>query len=381
MIDYWAALELIGNNALNLSLENIKVSDALNRVLGSDLYAPIDLPSFDNSAVDGFALGSLKSLRMPLVGEVFAKSQKRSQIAKNQSLKIMTGAPVPFGTKAVIMKEEVEVFGEEILLKRLPGLHENIRFMGSDIKKHDLLLKAGALINPQRLGLMLGAGFDEIPVFVQPKVKIIATGDELVEPPKPLEHGQVYHMGPMIKALLSPYTKDVVCEIVPDQKDLIKKAVEKNLKADMILLTGGISLGERDLVKPALEALGVDEIFHKGEWRPGKPLYFGKKGPTLIFGLPGNPVSAFTCFHIFVSHLLKASFKQQHLPNTAILLNDFKKPGMTFFAHGQVLSDGLSIGEQGSHRIFALSRANALCLLPKSCTIVKAGESVKYYPI
>jgi molybdopterin molybdotransferase len=259
----------------------------------------------------------------------------------------------------------------------------NIRFKGEDIKSGVLLLKKSDLVKPQTIGLLCALGIEKIKVYKMPSVKIIATGDELVEPGQSLKFGQVYHlMGPMLKAQSQKLgILQLDYELVGDDQEAIRRALSTSFDRDIILVTGGISLGEYDLVKPALLSLGVKEVFHTGFWRPGKPLFFGIKDKTRIFALPGNPVSAFTCFHIFVKALIYKSLGKIYKPKSAILLNDFIKPaGFTFFAPARI-KQGLTILQAGSHRIFGLNNANGLSILPKECVIVKAHELVKYYPI
>lgn len=384
MIDFEDAQNLLSEHALKLAVEQKSTYEALGMTLASDIFAPLDLPPFDCSSVDGFALKISDRKNYHLRGSIRAVSQDPFQIT-TEAVRIMTGAPVPQGADAVIMKEEVELLKDEIVFRRTPEKNENIRFKGEDIKIGTLALKKGDVIKPKTLGLMLALGLDKIDVFTPPKIRIIATGDELVDPPKILKHGEVYHlMGPMLKAQTLGFgLLDVQYERVGDDEQAILNALKKALdKADIILLSGGISKGEFDLVKPALNRLDVKEVFHGGSWRPGKPLYFGLKNSTRIFGLPGNPVSAFSCTRIFVKTLIDASFNHINEAKQAILLNDFKKkPGVTQFLQARV-QDGLFVmDKQGSHHIFALSKANALCLAPKECAIVKAGELVKYYPI
>lgn len=383
MIDFNEAQEIILAHALDLGSQKISVADALGKNLATDIFSPINLPPFNNSAVDGFAVKMAATMTRKISHEVRAVAQEQMPELK-EACRIMTGAPIPLGTEAVIMKEDVDVIDSIAHLKRRPFFNENIRFLGEDIKKGELALSLDTRLNPQRLALLLALGISEIDVKTLPKIKIIVTGDELVDPPKPLRFGEVYHlMGPMFLALVKGLGIDASFERVGDDQKAIEHAIIRALDADIILLTGGISMGEHDLVKPALKTLSVQEIFHKGAWRPGKPLFFGRKEKTLIFALPGNPVSAFTCFHVFIRPLIARSLGQDYLPKSSILLKDFeKKPGMTNFIMGVEEENGLHLFDiQGSHRIYGLSKASALIIAPSASAIVKAKESVKYYPI
>ncbi len=387
MITFDEAMMLIHKEQPQASVIRQNTQNALGFVLAQDLFAPIHIPPFDNSAVDGFAVDSTSAgPSFSLQACTRAVGQEKLYLQPNHTIKIMTGAPIPEGADAVIMKEQAGEENGRLRFSERPERGQNLRYAGEDIKTGELFLRAGSLVTPQALGLLLGLGIAEIPVFRKPRVKIICTGDELVTAPEKLNFGEQYFLlGPMLKAQCQAlYIHDVTYELIADDQHLTTKTVKNALDADLVLITGGISMGEYDFVHRALTENGVNEIFYKGFWRPGKPLFFGKKNQTYVFALPGNPVSAFVCFHIFVRTLL-AQMGAALPPEkkSGVLVNEFsKKPDFTFFARAQVNDQQVRIlPGQGSHQIFNLAQANALCQIDAKKTMVNPGDEVFFYDI
>lgn len=391
MIDYKTALSLIKNNHLTLPEIELLSVEALGFYLATDIYAPIDLPNFKNSAVDGFAVRAKEisvNKNLKLTQTIRAEVQKPYVLPEGSCAAIMTGAPIPDGADSVIMKEYAEIKNGEVLFHVKAKINEHIRFAGEDIKKGSLVAKKGTKVSPELLGLLLSLGISRVKIIKKPRVKIIATGDELVMAPEPLGFGQVYFsVGPMLKAQCQQLgLVDIEIDRVPDEKEALIQAFRNALDSDLILFSGGMSKGDRDLVIPVLTHEEVVPIFYQGCWRPGKPLYFGKKGAARIFGLPGNPVAAFVCFRVFVEALLDASFfaHQARDFRVAKLSHDFQKnKETTVFARAFVnRQHELSLLDaQGSHQIGALSTANALCLLKAQQDVFKAGEEIEYFAI
>lgn len=384
MISYPQALSLIHDHPLNLHKEVRPCLDALGQRLAADIVAPINLPPFATSAVDGFALGdgSLSDALM-IQGEVKAGSQESIAIKYGHAVRIMTGAPLPHGTHAVVMKEHVREERGLLRLNTTPQRHDNIRWQGEDIEQGERVAQQGDVVTPSLIGALHALGIKNIEVYKPPALSIVSTGDELVDAGQDLKPGQVYYlMGPMLKAQASMMgITDTTYTRVQDRLDDIRGAIKNALEKDVVLITGGMSKGEYDLVRPALYDLGVEEIFYEGLWRPGKPLWFGKLGDKKIFGLPGNPVAACVCFHVFVRPLLvgiKATLQR------GVMKEDYqKKQGFTFFARAFVdESHEVSIVKgQGSHQIVSLSRANALAVIPEDISLIRAGELVWYYSL
>jgi molybdopterin molybdotransferase len=389
MVSFDEAIQLIRSQQIPLGHYKLPLAQAQGLRLAQDIFASVDLPLFDNSAVDGYAIDSKSNAAsLPIALQIFAVGQEKLVLKPSTAALITTGAPMPEGADAVIMKEEVIKKDQHIYFNRAVKSLDHVRRQGEDIKKNTLVAKQGSEVTPQLIGVLAALGLSEIPIFRPPKIAIIATGDELVLPGLFLKWGQVYYlMGPMLKAqCFSLKINDVVDVQVSDDETAILQAIHEAAQADVILLTGGMSLGDRDLVIKVLQKIGVLEIFYRGAFRPGHPLFFGRKDQIYFFGLPGNPVAAFVGFHVFVRALIMNAMKAPNIlpTKTAILKNDFNKPpGFTFFARAIVNDNNemTILPGQGSHQIFNLSLANALALIPAQRGLVKADEPIHYFPI
>jgi molybdopterin molybdotransferase len=388
LIEFEHAISLLEQNQLAQKSELIDTVDASGRYLAEAIFSPIDLPPMTNSAVDGYALSTTHLLSltdgMLIAQHLRAQGQKPAHLPSGATMKIMTGAPLPLGADAVVMQEHVHLEGDRVYLRAAPRAGENVRLQGEDILKGKPVAAANRLVTPELMGLCLGLGLKQILVHRKPRVCVISSGDELVWPGQELLHGQAYFLvGPMLKALAQESGFEVMeTKLVEDSAQAIKHAID-NSTADVFFITGGMSKGDYDFSKAALEQCGVQEIFHCGRWRPGKPLYFGRRLQQFFFGLPGNPVAALVGFKIFIQSWHKKSLNIGYLTDlpTAILRDDFKKPaGFTFFARAQVGADGTAVilPGQGSHQLYTLSQANALCWLMPEPAVVKAGEKVRY---
>jgi molybdopterin molybdotransferase len=389
MISFDEACKCIAREVTEAKSYEIPLAESFGKVLARDVIAPLDLPPFDNSAVDGFAIMSCAlqhEKHLALGAVVRAQGQREVRHDPLTAMKIMTGAPMPLGADTVAMIEDVVQERDRVIFTKSHAPKENIRFRGEDIRAGDVCARAGKRIDAQTIALCAGLGLTAVPVFLSPEIKLIATGDELVRPGRDLQFGQVYFL---MDAMLSAQCarigiSDIDCALVADDASAIAHALDQAFDADIVLMTGGMSKGDYDCARIALKDRGVREIFYQGAWRPGKPLYFGRRGSTLVFGLPGNPVAAFVMFRTFVEHAIGLAMKAGEGASlrTAIARNDMsKKPGLTFFARAKVSDDnGLQfLPGQGSHQLFSLSEANALAVLPEGKAIVKAGEVVHYY--
>lgn len=384
------AIALIKAHALVPEHVNLATNKALGFYLAQDIFAGLDLPPFDNAAVDGYAV-CVEHIRphqsSPVGHTIRALGQAPYFLEAQHCAKIMTGAPIPNNADAVIMKEDAHIQESFVSFSRVPFAGAHIRKRGEDVKKGQLVASRGQLINAQLIGALLALGIAEVRVYKKPRVIIICTGDELIEPPQKLKHGEVYFLvGAMLKAQAQALgIEDVQVIRVGDSEDLISSNLKQACDADLVLITGGMSKGDYDFVRPALARIGVLEIFYQGSWRPGKPLYFGRLNNTCFFGLPGNPVACFVGFRIFVQAWLGALFNSRDYEElrSATLINEFTKPrDFTFFARAQVQDQKIKIlSGQGSHEIFSLSQANALCYLPAGVSELKSGSLVEYWGI
>lgn len=390
MISFHEAQNLIEAHALMPQQKHVPCIDALGLVLAQDVCAPVDLPPFTNSAVDGFVLNTeylQKSKILPVAQEIRAQGQVPTHLMPHYAMRIMTGAPIPIGADAVVMKEDVVLHDDTIVVNAQVNKNNYLRMQGEDITKGSIAAQKGQIVTPALIGLFHALGLSRIFVFNPPSVGIVCTGDELVEAGHTLKLGEVYHlMGPMLKALcLDLHLTDISITTVKDEKKSIIKALEQALVHDVVLITGGMSKGEYDLVRPALCDLSIKEIFYQGAFRPGKPLYFGCLNKTRVFGLPGNPVAAFVMFLVFVRPLIQRVMGQKSLElKQGLLTHDYeKKTDFTLFARAKMDSKNYItlMPGQGSHQLFTLSKADALAVLPEGKELIKRGEPVSIFPL
>lgn len=374
--------------------EQQPLPEALGRVLASDIASPLAVPPFDNSAMDGYAvrLADLAS-GTPLImaGKAFAGQPYHGEWPAGHCVRIMTGAPVPAGTDAVVMQEETQADGDRITFLAQPEPGQNIRRAGSDIGKGDCVLPAGTRLTPREMPLLASLGVATVTVRRPLKVAIFSTGDELKPVGTPLAHGDIYDSNRYgVRAMLARMGCDCLdLGIIPDDPAQLRAAfIRADEEADVLITTGGVSVGEADFTKQLLDELG--EIgFWKLAIKPGKPFAFGRLPRAWFFGLPGNPVSAMVTFDQLVQPAL-AKLAGQHferpLQLQAIAAEPLKKsPGRLDFQRG-VMSQGpnglevRSTGSQDSAVFSSLSRANCYIVLERERGRVAAGETVTVEP-
>lgn len=280
--------------------ETVPLAEALGRVLARELRSPVAVPAHDNSAMDGYAVrtGDLANRRQLPVSQYIPAGMAPQPLAAGSAARIFTGAPIPAGADAVVMQEQCEAADGQVLLPErvLPG--QNIRRAGDDIRRGDLVLPAGLRLGPQALGLAASVGAAELEVRRRLRIALLATGNELAPPGQPLAPGQIYDSnGPMAAALLTRLGYDVIGPgRLPDDLQATRSALAQVAEqADAVITLGGVSVGEEDHVKPAVEALGALDLWRVAI-KPGKPFAFGRIGTTPFLGLPGNPVSVFITF-------------------------------------------------------------------------------------
>ncbi|WP_282960461.1 molybdopterin molybdotransferase MoeA [Aeromonas popoffii] len=374
--------------------EQVPLPHALGRVLAADIASPLSVPPFDNAAMDGYAV-RLADLATgtPLImaGKAFAGQPYQGEWPAGHCVRIMTGAPVPEGTDAVVMQEETRADGDKIafLVPPIPG--QNIRRRGEDIREGASVLSSGTRLTPRELPLLASLGIATMPVRRPLRVAIFSTGDELKPVGTPLAHGDIYDSNRYgVKAMLAR----LGCEcldlgIIPDDPAQLRAAFQQaDREADALITTGGVSVGEADFTKQLLEELG--EIgFWKLAIKPGKPFAFGRLPNAWFFGLPGNPVSAMVTFDQLVQPALAKLAGQQFerpLQLQAIASEPLKKaPGRLDFQRGilRLGPDGLEVrstGSQDSAVFSSLSRANCYIILERERGRVAAGETVTVEP-
>lgn len=374
--------------------EQLPLPEALGRVLASDIASPLAVPTFDNSAMDGYAV-RLADLAngTPLImaGKAFAGQPYQGEWPGGHCVRIMTGAPVPPGTDAVVMQEETQADGDRITFLAQPEPGQNIRRAGSDIGKGACVLPAGTRLTPREMPLLASLGVASVAVRRPLKVAIFSTGDELKPVGTPLAHGDIYDSNRYgVRAMLARMGCDCLdLGIIPDEPAQLRAAfIRADEEADVLITTGGVSVGEADFTKQLLDELG--EIgFWKLAIKPGKPFAFGRLPRAWFFGLPGNPVSAMVTFDQLVQPAL-AKLAGQHferpLQLQAIAAEPLKKsPGRLDFQRG-IMSQGpnglevRSTGSQDSAVFSSLSRANCYIVLERERGRVAAGETVTVEP-
>ncbi|HWC02413.1 MAG TPA: gephyrin-like molybdotransferase Glp [Methylomirabilota bacterium] len=376
--------------------ETLPVARGLGRVLAGDVSAPFDVPPADNSAVDGYAVrgadlapGSVARLRV--VADLPAGTVYEGGIGPRETLRIMTGAPMPGGADTVVPKELSGGTRDWVDLHAVePG--SNVRARGEDVRAGAVVLKAGAVLRPPDLGLIASLGFPDVKVYRRPRVALLSTGDEVVEPGRPRRPGQIYDanrftLGAMIE---DSGAQPLDLGIVPDAGDLLRERLLQAASAtDVVLTSGGVSVGDYDLVKSVLgEIGGID--FWQVAMQPGRPLAVGRIAEAHFFGLPGNPVASVLCFHLFVRPTLwKLGGRSRLDPEcvTATALEpmrkregrrEFKRGILRFTERGFEVS---TTGPQGSGILSSMVAANCLIILEESRGDVKPGERVLVEPL
>lgn len=385
MITVAAAKQLIKENCNKIKAELLPLNEVLGLVLANEVYSIIDTPPFNQSAVDGYAFSFKdwdKKSVLKVSGEIQAGNLSHAILKPLEAIRIFTGAALPQGTDTVVMQEKVIATEKNISInddQLAKGM--NVRQQGSQINKNGLILQAGHLLTPASIALIAGCGIDKVKVYANPTVGIIITGKELVQPGQPIPAGKLFEANSfgLIAACKQLNIAPNKVHVVDDDENLIINAIKNQLHYDIIILTGGISVGDYDFVASALDKCGIKEVFHKIKQKPGKPLYFGKHNQTLIFGLPGNPASMLSCFYKYVvpaisSFTMKNYFKKLKLP----LANDFiKKPGLTFFLKGKTSTVDVSILEnQESYKMNSFALADCLVELEEDKGIFKKGDLV-----
>ena len=327
--------------------------------------------------------------RSQLIGEVKAGDHSTFELQPGQAVRIFTGAAVPDSANAIVIQEHVKREQNSITLQQNPSLGANIRDQGEQIKQGELALTKNTRISAAGVGFLATLGLDQVVVWDQPKIVIIVTGNELIAPGQPLQHGQIYESnGAMLNAALANfgYTQ-VTIQKLNDDYNQTEASFKKALAAyDLILVSGGISVGDYDFVYRALQANTVKEVFYKVRQKPGKPLFFGTKNNSMVFGLPGNPASSLSCFYIYVLQALHYWYGLQgnalHQLELPLKQGYFKKGDRAQFLKAYADHVGVQILDgQASSMIHSFSKANALVYLPEPETQWEAGNAVTTYLI
>ena len=389
MIQVSEALKLIENNSALLPSKKIAVSKSFGYILSEDILAPINMPPFRQSAMDGYAIVNTTSNEYKLLDEIQAGSHKEIQLNKGEAIRIFTGAFVPDSAESVVIQEHVTKNENQIIVEKLPKKGANIRPIGEQVKKGEIVLHKGDEINAASIGFLAGMGITKINVFKKPKVCILATGNELVKPGKKLGVGKIYESNSIMlqTALKKVGIKKIKTYRVKDSLEKTKTIIKKCFNDfDIVLISGGISVGDYDYVKESLEYNKVEELFYKINQRPGKPLYFGKKENKVVFALPGNPASSLTCFYIYVLPALKKmmGFSNIHLSKNKVKITKEIKntTGKSLFLKAKYENKKIkALDGQQSSMLKSFAMSNALIYIPHNKELVKKNEEVEYYKL
>lgn len=390
MISVKEARELAWAHTKVLDAAWMNLYDATGLVLAEDIFSSIDMPSFHQSAMDGYGLrfeDLLANKPIQIVGEIPAGMAATNELKPNTAVRIFTGAQIPFECDTVIMQEKTMVEDGYLLVNdplAVKGL--NIRLQGSQIKKGMLAMKAGSVISAGAAGYLAALGLNTVKVINRPKVCIINTGKELIKAGSELTDGMVYESNSysLNGALVAMHLTAEDILMVDDDEVLITKAItQKLVNCDVIILSGGVSVGDYDFVAKATDNCGVQKVFHKVKQKPGKPIYFGVFNNKLVFGLPGNPGAALTCFYEYIAPSLKRMMGIE-LQNTALklplTLGYQKKPGLTFLLKGIAsINSVIPLPAQESYLMSSFSTANCIIVLEEDATNYHAGDLVEVH--
>ncbi|MEO6230031.1 MAG: gephyrin-like molybdotransferase Glp [Ferruginibacter sp.] len=390
MIAVATAKKIIQENISPLGSINLPLLQALGMVLSRDIFADLDIPAYPQSSMDGYAF-SYNSWQpentLNINGEMQAGADAMISCLSGQAIRIFTGAAVPEGADTVVMQEKVTIENGELKIadeKIICG--SNVRPKGSEIKTGELALAKGTVLTPAALGFLAGIGITHADVFKKPVLSIIVTGKELQQPGQPLNYGQVYESNSytLIASLQQLNITDVQLFWADDEPGILTGILSTALQqSDVVLLTGGVSVGDYDFVLQAAVNCNVKQQFHKIKQRPGKPIYFGTLENKLVFGLPGNPSSVLTCFYEYVTPALQelssnpATIKMLKVPLGKAIK---KAAGLTHFLKGWFDGEKATpLDAQESYRLSSFARANCLIMIDENLSDCQAGEMVEIH--
>jgi molybdopterin molybdotransferase len=377
------------------AIERVHVRGALGRVLAEDVISPVDVPSRDNSAMDGYAvryadLGRDGEVTLKVVGSAFAGAPFKGSVAPGQAVRIMTGGVVPSGADTIVMQEHARAEGGGVVIGKGHRQGQNLRKAGEDLAVGQVALKRGIALRPADIGLVASLGMGEVSVYRRLRVAFFSTGDELVSIGAQPGEGQIYDSNRYtLYGMLARLNCEVLdMGVVRDDPALLERAFgEAAAAADVVITSGGVSVGEADFVKDLLDRLG-EVVFWKIAMKPGRPLAYGKVGDAHFFGLPGNPVSVMVTFYQFVRDALLILSGRDPVPSiptfrVPCMSNLKKAPGRTEFQRGVLERDTRGswsvrvTGEQGSGILRSMSEANCFIILPTDQGNVAPGTLVE----
>src|SRR5436305_1698477 len=370
MISEEEAREKILETIRPLDERTVPLAKALDCFAAQNYFARLPLPAFDNSAMDGYAVvasSCMKSGRLRVVGEQPAGPDRELHVGRGEAVRIFTGAPLPHGADAIVMQEDVASEGSGITVNVDVEPGDFVRRRGCDLAGAHMILSKGERIRPGTVALLASQGFADVGVGGRATAAVISTGDELVNPGEELQAGQIYDSNSVLLGALLQHcgasTKSV--EHCRDDRELLGEAIKRGINQNVLIISGGVSVGEHDLVKEALRVLGAKIEIWRVAVKPGKPFLFGNIGGCFVFGLPGNPVSSFVTFLQFVRPAILRMMGATNLDLPQVpaklavgLTNGADRP---HYLRGKLEHGRFTpVGRQESHALFGLSQANAL---------------------
>jgi len=388
MISVYEAKKLIVEATIPSPVKKVQLKDAFGFILAKAVVAQTDIPNFAQSSMDGYAIRfEDREIPLEIIGEMAAGTATRLSIGAGQATRIFTGAPLPDGADTVVMQEKVGRRGNTLTIADANVTHGlNVRPKGAECREGETAMEKGTYLSAAALGFLAGIGCAEVSIFGPPSIAVILTGNELQQPGQPLEFGQVYEansvsLGSALRKSGMQIAEIFLAEDQPEKlKEVMALALEQH---DVVLLNGGVSVGDYDFVVGSAEACGVVRQFHKIKQKPGKPLYFGTKANKLVFGLPGNPSSALTCFYEYVLPALEKMLQKENTvkETRAVLTHDYAKPsGLTHFVKAFYTNGNVTpLHAQESFRLHSFAQANCFIVLEESSAGSKAGDFVNVH--
>lgn len=394
MITVKDALKIVYKESWPIAAENKDILSALNMVLAEDIYSKDNLPPFDKSAMDGYAIRSIDTEKCSkdtpkefiVKGVIKAGEYCEESINYNEAFKIMTGAPIPKGADCVIEIEKVKTKEDKVYIYNEVKKNNHIINLGEEIKIGEIALSKGKKIRPAEIGILASLGYNFVKVYRKPLIGLIITGDELVDIDDILEKGKIRNSNEyVLKAMIKNLGAEVLSfGIVRDDKEILKNVIIEVLdKTDLVITSGGASAGDYDFVERVLNEIGADVKFNSVAIKPGKPISFATYKGKLFFSLPGNPLSAITTFEQFIDPVCRKIMGDSMYGKEEILViaaDNFKfKQGRVKYIYVNIIKKdnnyyGHKIGSQGSNRLTTISKANGVIIIPENVVEVKVGE-------
>lgn len=391
MISVAEAHKLITENCSDGKVENILLSKSQGYILETPVYSLVDTPPFHQSAMDGYAFSFENwdgKSELEVCGEIQAGKKNVIELKPNQAVRIFTGAAMPANAETVVMQEHVTINGNSIYIENTKLTKgANVRLRSSQTKKGELALDKGQLLTAPAISFLASIGIAKVDVFSKPVISIIVTGKELIQLGDEITEGKIYESNSfgLTAGLNALGLTSIIAEVVDDVEEEIVHAISRQLNCcDILILTGGVSVGDYDFVPGALEKCGVKNIFHKVKQKPGKPIYFGKRNDTLVFGLPGNPASVLTCFYEYVVPAIDLFSKKQFSKKIKMpLANDYKKKaGLTYFLKGKTNNENVTIlNNQESYLMNSFALADCIIEMEEEKEQFVKGEMVNIFMI